>query len=313
MQNNSSIAPSKQDGDFARLIELLKGTRSGNQYQCRCPLHNDKTASLSIRVSGGKLLWNCFAGCDGRRLGRELRRIAGGALPSMPIDIPEEPNERKAEAIRRVWRQSKAVETSDPVHLYLTATRRLPLSAMPADLRYHPSLSLRTGELGKIDLGKHPAMVAAIRNLAGDLVQVHRTYLTNEGRKLSTAHPDLIADWDSRKLMPSPYTGCWKGGAIRLGNPTDTVVLAEGIETAIAAAHLSGFPAWACVTAGGLEVVELPESVRSVYIAVDNDPTGKNKSSVLAARLLKTGRKVFIVQAPAARKGADWADVVGVQ
>ena len=39
---------------------------TGNgQYSCRCPSHEDKSASLGIKDGdGGRILLNCFAGCD---------------------------------------------------------------------------------------------------------------------------------------------------------------------------------------------------------------------------------------------------------
>ena len=39
---------------------------TGNgQYSCRCPAHEDKSASLGIKEGdGGRILLNCFAGCD---------------------------------------------------------------------------------------------------------------------------------------------------------------------------------------------------------------------------------------------------------
>ena len=39
---------------------------TGNgQYSCRCPAHEDKSASLGIKQGdGGRILLNCFAGCD---------------------------------------------------------------------------------------------------------------------------------------------------------------------------------------------------------------------------------------------------------
>ena len=39
---------------------------TGNgQYSCRCPSHEDKSASLGIKQGDGdRILLNCFAGCD---------------------------------------------------------------------------------------------------------------------------------------------------------------------------------------------------------------------------------------------------------
>jgi putative DNA primase/helicase len=41
----------------------LHGKRSGQGYSCRCPAHDDRTPSLSIRESEGKILAKCHAGC----------------------------------------------------------------------------------------------------------------------------------------------------------------------------------------------------------------------------------------------------------
>lgn len=48
------------------LSRLQKVKRSGdNKYMACCPAHADKTASLTIREeSDGRILINCFAGCD---------------------------------------------------------------------------------------------------------------------------------------------------------------------------------------------------------------------------------------------------------
>jgi hypothetical protein len=48
------------------LSRLQKIKRSGdNKYMACCPAHADKTASLTIREeSDGRILINCFAGCD---------------------------------------------------------------------------------------------------------------------------------------------------------------------------------------------------------------------------------------------------------
>ena len=49
--------------DFLGYFE--KSYRSGkDEYQCLCPAHNDKTASLSIKnLPDERILIHCFAGC----------------------------------------------------------------------------------------------------------------------------------------------------------------------------------------------------------------------------------------------------------
>ena len=49
------------------LLNRFDGVReSGSgQYSCRCPAHEDKSNSLGIKQGdGGRILLNCFAGCD---------------------------------------------------------------------------------------------------------------------------------------------------------------------------------------------------------------------------------------------------------
>jgi len=50
-----------QLNEFLRLLKGVKG--SGNQYQAKCPAHEDKNPSLSIAGDNGKILLHCHAGC----------------------------------------------------------------------------------------------------------------------------------------------------------------------------------------------------------------------------------------------------------
>lgn len=56
-------------GDWVEVLELLKrfeGARSmgANRYQCKCPVHNDDKASLTITDTADKILIHCHAGCS---------------------------------------------------------------------------------------------------------------------------------------------------------------------------------------------------------------------------------------------------------
>lgn len=50
----------------ALLSRLNKVRKNGTgQYMAQCPCHADKTASLAIKdMNDGRILINCFAGCD---------------------------------------------------------------------------------------------------------------------------------------------------------------------------------------------------------------------------------------------------------
>ncbi|MEU7678103.1 DUF3987 domain-containing protein, partial [Micromonospora taraxaci] len=72
-----------------RIIDALRDTvglvrQSGGQWQARCPAHEDRNPSLSIRAIEGSVLLHCHAGCD------TLDVLA--ALDMTPRDLYDEPN-----------------------------------------------------------------------------------------------------------------------------------------------------------------------------------------------------------------------------
>src|SRR5262245_42397802 len=47
------------------LAQRLNARRSGEGWKAKCPAHDDRTPSLSINEgTGGRVLLNCFAGCQ---------------------------------------------------------------------------------------------------------------------------------------------------------------------------------------------------------------------------------------------------------
>jgi len=59
---------------LSELLTYFKVSRqlSNTSYQCTCPIHNDKTASLTISEDKGKLLLHCHAGCDTKDILEEV-------------------------------------------------------------------------------------------------------------------------------------------------------------------------------------------------------------------------------------------------
>ncbi len=72
-----------------RLVQALGGHWHGSYGTARCPAHDDREPSLSIRDGdGGEPVFNCFAGCDWRDIKDVLR--ADGLLPERgPGHAPE--------------------------------------------------------------------------------------------------------------------------------------------------------------------------------------------------------------------------------
>lgn len=68
----------------AELLSRLEKVQGGNngQYSARCPAHDDRGPSLSIKDNGdGRLLLHCFAGCETEDV---LAAIGLGFVDVMP-------------------------------------------------------------------------------------------------------------------------------------------------------------------------------------------------------------------------------------
>jgi putative DNA primase/helicase len=56
--------------------------------------------------------------------------------------------------------------------------------------------------------------------------------------------------------------GPCRGGVVRLGEPSDVLMIGEGIETCLAAMQAAGNPAWAALSTSGLRSLDLPHDAR---------------------------------------------------
>jgi putative DNA primase/helicase len=143
-----------------------------------------------------------------------------------------------------------------------------------------------------------PAMVAAIVDVAGELIGVHRTFLRPDGTGKAEVEPC--------KAM----LGRAAGGAVRLAPAAETLMVGEGIETCLAAMQACAMPAWAALGTSGLTGLILPPNVHTVIVLADNDTngTGERAARAAAARWLAEGRRVRIAIPP--MPGTDMADVL---
>ena len=179
------------------------------------------------------------------------------------------------------------------------------MSEYPKVLRFHPGLGYyereATGKSRKV--AEYPAMIACIQGADGEVITLHRTYLTN-GRK--------AFERDAKKVLSAGINGA----AVRLFDATDELAITEGIETALAVHLSTGKPVWAAISAGNMAKLTLPATVRRVSIYADNDADteyeGQACAFELARRLTKEhgksgGRHVDVFVPKHA--GTDWADV----
>lgn len=212
-----------------------------------------------------------------------------------------------------VWNASRPVTPGDAVDRYLRS--RVPgLPEVPRDIRFHPALAYWEAPetlSGKPRLlGTYPAMVVRGFDAQGELVQVHKTYLTEDGWKADVPHPKKT----------DVGVGC-NSFALRLGQPTgDSLGVCEGIETALASMVIRpGLPVWPCHSSSILANFAVPEDLRHqvkrVIIFSDSDEmkngrrAGQEAAALLASRLRQQGIRSLIIRP--ARVGTDMVHVIG--
>jgi len=145
-------------------------------------------------------------------------------------------------------------------------------------------------------------------------VTIHRTYLTQDGKKAPVDSP--------KKLMSYPKDRKIIGGAIRLVDPGPVLAIAEGLETALAVLEGTGLPVWCAVNALLLENFVPPPGVERVVVFADKDrPTdqhpsghGQEAAKRLVQRLWEMGIKASAIvpagSIPPGQKSLDWLDIL---
>lgn len=233
-----------------------------------------------------------------RQVGDFLGLTHYNAAPRRPAPPPPAPAvdwSQARKAARGMWHSARQIEASDPAGRYL-ASRGLALPGTATALRFHPSLSYWNA--GR-EIGRFPALLARISRLDGLGAGLHRSWLSEAGRKLA------IDGLPARKLFKA---GDLTGTAVQLAPPdAGRLAIAEGIETALAFSQATGCPCWAALSAGALARWQPPEAARKVYIAVDVDAAGEAAAAALAKRLLAAGLEVFLAPPPGA---GDWNDAI---
>lgn len=186
---------------------------------------------------------------------------------------------------------------------------------VPESLRLHPALKYWEPTETELRLvGKFPAMLAQIVAVEGYALGVHATYLSVDG----AGKAQVSESKKTRKYLDARTIS---GGAIRLAEfePGKPLVLAEGIETGLAIHEATDWPVWACISAAGLESVQLPAECQDIIIGADLDASeaGQQAAEKCAARLRNEGRNVRIVlpsgPIPEGKKGVDWLDILAEQ
>lgn len=285
------------------LTVLGMDERALSGRHCPCPMcggrdrfrFDDKDGRGTFYCSGcgagdGVALAMGITGQSFRDVAAEVERIAGTVRPTQAK--AERTDDDKLAALRCAFKESKPIERGDETCRYL-AGRGLRLYDLPEGIRTHPGMQYRDG--GAV-VGTFPAMLATVTDAAGRAVSMHRTYI-RDGRKAPVPAP--------KKLMQGGLP--LAGAAIRLTPVSRTLGIAEGVETAIAAAELFEVPTWSCISTSGIESFEPPAGVEHVVVFADNDANFAGQAAAYRAahRLALKGIEVEVIIPPTA---GDWLD-----
>lgn len=165
----------------ADIAHALRGRRSGSGWMARCPAHDDRSPSLSLREAEGKVLVHCHAGCSQADVIEALRSRGLWPDKERPEWTPEQ---------RRKWGQQRREFEQDLAEARYWRRGTVLLLELALD-----------GEKAKLFSGDEPADVRLIQDytrLIARLEGASDQALVNEYREWRAelpAHCSGIVRW----------------------------------------------------------------------------------------------------------------------
>jgi Toprim domain len=177
----------------------------------------------------------------------------------------------RVSAARAIWDEAEPITGVQTVAGYLGSRY---LEPGTSELRFHP----RTPWLAQM----RPCLLAPYRNIDTDDITGIVRILLDE--------PD---GWPKtqRKML-----GVIRRAAVKLVPIADTVAIAEGIETAIAANMLGYGPAWALGSAGAVASLPVLPGIDHLILLQENNAASHDAVDHCGRRWMRAGRKVTRVR-----------------
>jgi len=286
------------------IVDALGGDLydGGRRALVPAPGHSPADRSVSLLLTGGRLLIHSFGEADWRAVRDDLQ--ARGLLDALGRSAAGEPADdgpgamRPARAARvaaaeGLWLGGAPLARQTPAARY--CRRRAvagPLETLGA-LRSHPAAPL---SVYAAKGPTRPALLAAVVDPAGTLTAVEATYLTPSGDR-------------ARDLrLPRKTVGTLgPGSAVRLSPAAPHLLVGEGVFTTLSAMARFQLPGWALLSTTNLRRWTPPEGVRRVLIAADRGTDGERSAARLAAALAARGVPAEVRLPPP--EAGDWNDL----
>lgn len=277
---------------FSVVGQITKLKKAGSEWEGCCPLHGETRPSFYVNDRKGTYFCHsCNAAGDVITFIMEYNRVGFADAVAMLVDGAEFGNlspprvpkvtqcPGNGEYARSIWHSSGPI-IGTPAELYLR-NRGIDLDTLP------PLSALRFNRLRHPQRdGEHAGLVAAISDPHGEVVAVQRIFLTDDGRKLDVETPKLSL-------------GSRRGGAIRLGEEQNDLIICEGLEDGLSIlVDMPEQAVWVAAGANMMKSIILPDSCQTVIIARDNDRAGERAAEDARATFLAAGRAVHVMAPP---------------
>ena len=206
------------------------------------------------------------------RTSRPATGRSAGGLPATPAD--------RTERAQRLWAIGRPI-TGTPAQTYLQSRG---ITRFGPALGWHEAVHYRNGPTDRLE--RAPALLARITDHAGNLTGIARTFLDIERGTVA----DIV---DPKRVM-----GQLMGQAVRFGEPSPLLLaVGEGIETVLSVGTaLPGLSLAACLSATHLGLLDVPDTVRELWILKDNDAAGARAAAHLRERLANRNIGIHAVE-----------------
>lgn len=237
-------------------IGLESPLPAAGSYRGPCPqcAKTKRDDALAIRIDDHCVIWYCHR-CHyrgGRNLDHPTR--AAVAQVARTEQQPSVHPQRWSDLAESIW--ERAVALSGTVGEAYLLGRSCIVPPIDGDLRFMPTSDKYP-----------PSLVARVTDFGTNApMSLHFTKLKADGSgKAGTACDKVLLRGHQKK-----------GGVIRLWPDeavTNSLAVAEGIETALSGAHLHT-PIWSTVDAGNLASLPVVSGIESLIVFADHDPSG---------------------------------------
>lgn len=139
-----------------------------------------------------------------------------------------------------------------------------------------PQMSVKysRSEFDKAENRSFECMYAIATDEQMNIVYTHKTYL--DGAKKADCQVNKKMETVNKYNLPCDSCGHEHAAnvAVRMFEPSEILGISEGIESALSAKQLFGFPVWSVLNTSIMKEFKAPKGVRTLIIYADNDKNG---------------------------------------